>query len=309
MISASRTIVSKASSSGRNRWLLSSDNSLPYLLLVPAIVALGCILVLPLIYNIWLSFHEYNLLRPARNTFVGFENYFKVIQDPAHLSSLFLTVRFTAITVLAEVILGTSLALLLNLPFPGNHFVRTLVLVPMLISEVVAGLSWRLIYHTEFGLLNYLIGLFGLSPQVWLGPDLALPSVMIVEIWQHTPFVTLIMLAGLQTVPRELLESSTIDGASRWQRFRYVVLPLITPILLLALVFRTMFTLRVFTPVWVLTGGGPADSTLVIGVDIYRAAFRYYNLGTAATLSIILLAVTLAITLVYMRLLRREALT
>lgn len=288
---------------------LPRETGLAYMLLVPAIVTLVCVLVAPLVYNLWLSLHEYNLLRPARGGFVGLGNYFSILSDPAHLSSLWLTVRFTAITVLCEIVLGTALALLLNLSFPGNHMVRTLVLLPMLISEVVAGLSWRLMFHTEFGLLNFLIGLVGIPPQVWLGHDLSLTSVMIVEIWQNTPFVTLIMLAGLQTVPRELIEASRIDGATRWQRFTQVVMPLMIPILLLALVFRTMFTLRVFTPVWVLTGGGPADSTLVIGVDIYRTAFRYYEMGSAATLSIILLVVTLMITLVYMRLLRREALS
>ena len=286
-----------------------SDQSLAYMLLAPAVITLVVVLLVPLAYNVWLGFHEYNLLRPSRNAFVGLRNYWEVLSDPAHLNSLKITVWFTVIAVAAQIVIGTAIALLLNINFQGNHVVRTLVLVPMLVSEVVAGLSWRLIFHTEFGLLNYLIGLVGIPTQVWLGQDLSFASVLIVEIWQHTPFVVLIVLAGLQTIPQELIEASKVDGATRWQRFRNIVLPLLMPIILLALVFRTMFTLRVFTPVWVLTSGGPADSTLVIGVDIYRTAFRYYDLGDAAALSIILLVATLMITLIYMRLLRSEALS
>ncbi len=176
-----------------------------------------------------------------------------------------------------------------------------------MVAEVVAALSWQLVLNTEFGLLNYIVGLFGIPKQVWLGPNLALPSVLCVEIWEHTPFVALIVLAGLQTIPNELREAAEVDGASRFQRFAQVTLPLLMPIILLALVFRTMFSLRVFTPVWVLTAGGPADQTLVVGVDIYRTAFRYYDIGGAATLSIVLLVVTLVITIIYMRLLGGEA--
>ncbi|PIO97686.1 carbohydrate ABC transporter permease [Pleomorphomonas carboxyditropha] len=294
---------------GLQRLIPRSDRSLAYTLLAPAILTLLVILLVPLAYNLWLSTYQYNLLRPRQTAFTGLGNYIDILTNPAHLNALWITVAFTAFAVLAQTLIGTALALLLNIDFPGNHLVRTLVLMPMLISEVVAALSWRLIFHTEFGLLNALLGVVGIGPKVWLGEDLSFVSVLVVEIWQHTPFVMLIILAGLQTIPNELIEASRVDGASRWQRFRFVVLPLLVPIILLALVFRTMFTLRVFTPVWVLTSGGPADSTLVIGIDIYRTAFRYYDLGAAAALSIILLVVTLIITLAYMRLLRREALS
>jgi multiple sugar transport system permease protein len=283
------------------------DRDLAYWLLAPTLIVLVSILVVPLAYNLWLSVQQYNLLRPSKNGYVGLKNYVTILSSPAHLSALWLTVKFTAIAVTMEVLLGTVLALLLNLHFTGNHVVRTLILMPMLVSEVVAGLSWQLMFHTEFGLLNYLISLAGIPPQVWLGQGLAFSSTVVVEIWQHTPFVALIVLAGLQTIPKELTEAAHMDGASRGQRFRYIILPLLVPIILLALVFRTMFTLRVFTPIWVLTSGGPADATLVIGVDIYRTAFRYYDMGLASSLSIILLIVTLLITVVYMRLLRQEA--
>jgi len=178
-----------------------------------------------------------------------------------------------------------------------------------MVSQVVAALCWLLILDANGGLLNYIVMLFGFDKQVWLGQGWAMASIILVEVWQHTPFVTLIVLAGLQSLPKEVLEAASVDGASAWRQLWKVVLPLIKPIILVALVFRTMFALRVFTPVWVLTGGGPANSTLVAGVDIYRTAFRYHDFGMATALSWILIAVTTAITVFYMYVLRRESIT
>lgn len=292
---------------GTPRRRRGTGDGLGYLLLVPAVTVLALVLVAPLLYSLGLSLFRYNLLRPALNGFVGLANYVNILSDPAARQSLILTLTFAGVAVCFELMLGTAFALLLNMSFRGNRVVRTLILLPMMVSEVVAGLSWRLLFHAEFGLLNYLLSLVGIGKQIWLGPELAFFSVLLVEIWQHTPFVTLIVLAGLQAMPKDIQEAAVVDGASGWQHFKEITLPLLKPILLVALVFRTMFTLRVFTPVWVLTGGGPANKTLVVGVDIYRSAFRYYEFGHAAALSWLLIAVTLAITLVYMRLLRREA--
>jgi multiple sugar transport system permease protein len=288
----------------RRRW-----DALPYIFLAPAVLVLATTLIAPLFYNLGLSFQQVNLLEPENNRWVGLENYLWALRDPATRYTFGLTLGFTAVTVFFELLLGLGLALILNLSFRGNRFVRVLLLIPMMVSEVVAALSWRLLMHTDFGLINYLLSLVGIERQAWLGSSLAIPAIMVVEVWQHTPFVMLILLAGLQSLPRDVIEAGEVDGAGPIAQFRYIIWPLLTPIVLLALVFRTMFTLRVFTPVWVLTGGGPADQTMVIGVDIYRTAFRYYDFGKAATLSWILLIVTVIITLVYMRLLRREALS
>lgn len=289
--------------------VLPSHHRVAYVFLIPALIVLIVVLVGPLVYNIYLSFQRFNLLNPTRNAFIGLRNYINLLSEPSLRHSLSITLLFTAITVSSQLILGFIYAALLNIPFVGNHLVRTIILIPMMVSEVVAGLSWRLLYNADFGLLNYLLSLLNLDPQIWLGPGWALPSVILVEIWQQTPFVTLIILAGLQGLPTDVMDAAEVDGATGLQRFIYVTLPLLKPIILLALVFRTMFTLRVFTSVWVLTGGGPADSTLVVGVDIYRTAFRYYNFGQAAALSLLLLVITLGFTLIYMRLLRRDALS
>ena len=295
------------------RWYAHRDwrrriDWLGYVLLAPAILILVSVLIGPLLYSLVLSFFEYNLLRPEQTAFMGLQNYARLVQSPSARQSLLLTLLFVAVTVPVEVVLGTVIALILNRSFRGNRLLRTLMLLPMMVSEVVAALSWKLLFHSEFGLANYILSVLGFEKQVWLGPGLAMASVMIVEVWQHTPFVTLVTLAGLQSLPKDVLEAATVDGASGLRQLKYVVLPLLKPIVLVALVFRTMFTLRVFTPVWVLTAGGPADSTLVIGVNIYRTAFRYYDFGMASTLSWLLVVVTLAITMVYMLLLRRESL-
>ena len=299
----------KAKSRIKSDRFLSKDNLFAYGLLTPALLVLILILIFPLIYSLILSLFRFDMLHPYQNGFIGLTNYWKILNDSTARQSLLLTLYFAGCTVLLEVFLGTIFALFLNVSFWGNRICRTLILIPIMVSEVVAALSWRLLYNSDLGLLNYLLSLFGIAKQIWLGPQFAMFSVMLVEIWQHTPFVTLIVLAGLQSLPKDTLEASTVDGASGWRQFQDIVLPLLKPIIMVAAVFRTMFTLRVFTPVWVLTAGGPSDKTLVVGVDIYRTAFRYYQFGEAAALSWLLVIMTIVITIIYMRLFKREAIS
>ena len=299
----------KAKSRTKSDRFLSKDNLFAYGLLTPALLVLILILIFPLIYSLILSLFRFDMLHPYQNGFIGLTNYWKILNDSTARQSLLLTLYFAGCTVLLEVFFGTIFALFLNVSFWGNRICRTLILIPIMVSEVVAALSWRLLYNSDLGLLNYLLSLFGIAKQIWLGPQFAMFSVMLVEIWQHTPFVTLIVLAGLQSLPKDTLEASTVDGASGWRQFQDIVLPLLKPIIMVAAVFRTMFTLRVFTPVWVLTAGGPSDKTLVVGVDIYRTAFRYYQFGEAAALSWLLVIMTIVITIIYMRLFKREAIS
>ena len=291
------------------RRIFSGKDAFAYALISPAILILTLILVFPLLYSLILSFFQYDMLHPASNHWVGWANYLQALNDPTSSQSLLLTLNFAGCTVLVEVLLGILFALVLNVSFRGNRISRTLILIPIMVSEVVAALSWRLLYHPDLGLLNYILSLFGVGKQIWLGPQFAMVSVMLVEIWQHTPFVTLIILAGLQSLPKDLMEASIVDGAGGWQQFWGITLPLLKPVIMVAVVFRTMFTLRVFTPVWVLTAGGPSNKTLVVGVNIYRTAFRYYQFGQAATLSWLLVILTIVITVIYMRLFRREAIS
>jgi multiple sugar transport system permease protein len=291
-----------------HRWGVSRDDLLGYALIFPSILILFLVLTVPLVVSLFNSFQRVNLVRPELNEFVGIANYARLVQDPLVWRSFRITFSFALVAVVVELVLGFAIALLLNLRFPGRGAVRTGLILPMMLSEVVAALSWLLILDADFGVGNFLLSLLKISPQLWLGPEKALLSVVIVEVWQHTPFVVLVLLAGLQAIPDDLLEAARVDGASMWGELRHITVPLLRPSILVALTFRTIFVLRVFVPVWILTQGGPADRTMVVGIQIYRTAFRYSELGAASALSWLLLLITLLLACVYLRFLSREAL-
>jgi multiple sugar transport system permease protein len=284
-------------------WARLSRKAYPYLLVAPTVLVLFAILVWPMISSLIYSFQSYNILRPdLGREFIGFDNYVRLLNSPQFWKSLRVTLIYTSVAVSLELVLGLSLALLLNRThIVGLRFIRTIMLIPFLSTPVVVALAWKFMLHAEFGMLNYFASLLGLPGRVWLGPGYALPSLIAVEVWQHTSFVLLILLAGLQSLPNEPYEAAIIDGASSWQLLTHITLPLLRPVILVALVFRTMFTLRVFDTIWVLTGGGPADATRTLSVGIYLTGFRQFEVGLGAALSWILLLVTMAISLIYWR--------
>jgi len=207
--------------------------------------------------------------------------------------------------------LGLALALLLNHEIRGRGVFRAALLVPMMLPAVVVGVVWRLMLNPNFGAINGTLKGFGFNTEAltWTAsPRLALLSVIVVDIWQWTPFVFLVLLAGLQAIPQEPYEAAKIDGSSQWQTFRYVTLPLLKPAILIALLLRTMDLLRVFDQIFILTEGGPGFATETISLYIYRAAFRFFDFGYAAAMSFVLLAITNVISVVYIRFLQtREA--
>jgi multiple sugar transport system permease protein len=239
--------------------------------------------------------------------FLGLGNYRRLFfQTPDFLNSIYVTFQFTLMTITAEFAIGLSLALLLNLDFPGRTLFRTLVLLPLMVPPLVSGLLWRVMYDHEFGVLSFFIRAFGVDPPVFLGDRLlALPSVVLVEVWRATPFMTLVLLAALQAVPHELHEAAQVDGAGRASRFRFISLPLITPVLLVALLFRTVDVLRTFDLVYLLTQGGPGSRTEVIGMYIYRYGFESFNMGTTSAAAMVLFVLTLLVCIVYLRLVVR----
>lgn len=282
-----------------------NDNLTGYVFLAPALFVLIAVLLVPVIFNIIISLYDWSLVRDSQ-IFVGLRNYKEAFSDQTTVSSMWITFVFTTISVGSELILGFSLAMILNSRIPGVKLFRLLCLLPFMVSQVVAALAWRFLYHTEFGLLNYFLSRLGFGAQLWLGSDLALASVIILEVWQNTPFVTIILLAGLQTISPELQEAARMDGAGFWRELKDITIPLLKPQIFIALLFRTVFVMRVFTPVWVLTGGGPADSTLVLSINIYRTAFRYLSLGRSASLSCILFMIALIVSIIYIRFVKQE---
>lgn len=270
-----------------------------YKLISPSLIILISVLVVPLLFSLVTSFMKYNLLETSAMTFTGFKNYLFTLSNKDILSSLKITLIYVSVSVTIEMVFGTTIALILNMPFFGYKIVRVIILLPMLTSPAVTALSWRLILHPQRGVLNYLLSFFGVKNIVWLSAQLAFPVLVAIEVWMFTPFVTLMVLAGLQGISEEVLEASIVDGANGLQRTFKIVLPMVKPVLKVALIFRTIFALRNFPLPWVLTGGGPANATNVFGIELYKQAFRYYDVGIASAMSWILVVITASLSIFY----------
>jgi len=259
--------------------------------LVPSMTVLTVLLVYPLAYSLGLSFYNYYLPVP-RTTFVGFDNFRFILGDDAFWEALGVTARFTGAAVAIEVVLGIAVALLLDARIPCRRFVNTVVLLPMAITPAVAGLLMRWMFESNWGLVNYFLGLVGVRGPGWTGdPAWALWSIIFADVWQNTPFVILVIYAGLQSVPVEPLEAAMVDGASRAQTLAHVVFPFLRPLILFVLIIRSMDAFRIFDQVFVMTGGGPGTTTQTITFYNYVMAFRQLRMGRASALGVITLLI------------------
>lgn len=280
-----------------------NERALPFLLLAPTICVLAALSIYPLIYAVKVS------LRTESGTGWTLRNFARLLADDFFLSALAHTLVYALIALTFEFLLGLGLALLLNREMRGRSFFRAALLVPMMLPPIVVGVVWRLMLNPNFGAVNGTLQGFGASTEslTWTAsPTLALASVIMVDIWQWTPFIFLILLAGLQAIPEEPYEAALIDGSSNWQTFRHVTLPLLKPAILIALLLRTMDLLRVFDQIFILTEGGPGSATETISLYIYRTAFRFGDFGYAVAMSFVLLLVTNFISLLYIRLLQKQ---
>lgn len=269
----------------------------------PALLMMALVLLLPLGFSVVASFMKWNLV-PRRVKWIGLDNYIRIFQDASFWHSVWLTLKFTVYSVVLEMLLGFLIAMFLNTEFKGCKFVRVVVLLPMMLSPTVVALVFKLMLNYDRGIINQILAsCFGAAAkQVWLGKDLAFFSVLAVDVWINTSFVVLNVLAGLQSVSVDILEASVIDGANPWQRTTRITIPLIKPVLLVALIFRTTFALRNFPIAYVLTGGGPANYTQFYALELYKEAFSKYNVGYASALSWILIAITFCLSVAYTRL-------
>jgi len=277
----------------------------PYLFLAPAVVLLLGLTVYPLLYIVRISLYR---LTPAGETFVGLENFLRLLSDPFFFQSLGQTFLLMVGALTLEFLFGLSLALLLDSEIRARGLWRTLFLLPMILPPVVVGVIWRLIYNPNFGVLNGALQLLGVDTTrlTWLAdPSVALAALVVVDVWEWTPFVFLILLAGLQAIPEEPYEAARIDGSSAWQSFRHVTLPLLAPAILVALLLRTMDLLRLFDQVFILTQGGPGFATETISLYIYKTAFRFFDFGYAAAMSLVLLVATLIVSRFYLGFLQK----
>ncbi len=276
-------------------------------LLLPSFLFVLVFIFYPISESVRLSFYRLILTLPwLGQQFVGFENFADLLSDPVAVRSFFTTLVFVAVTIPLELILGLGMALVMNEVFRGRGLLRAVVLIPWAIPTVVSSQMWRFIFNDRYGLFNFV--LFGDQTSEYLAPlahpQLALGAIMMAEVWKTTPFAALILLAGLQTIPDELYEAASIDGATAWQKFRHVTLPLIKPALLLALLFRTIDALRVFDLVFVMTQGGPADATNVLQFYGYKKSFAEGMLGYGSAIAVAVFFLSLILSLVYLRFLQ-----
>lgn len=284
-----------------------SDRALKVYFLVPTFALLLFMIVFPLIWSLYLSFTRYNAVAEAPPEFVGVANFARILSDPEVWAKFIITGKFVALAVLIEFTLGFILALLLNREFRGKGIVTTLYLLPMMFSPVVIGKFFAFILDTNWGILNYMLGtLFGIPKIAWTASyEWALYSLVITDVWIWTPFMLLLTLAGLSTVPRYLYEAAEVDRASGWFKFRYITLPHIFPLLILALLFRTMDAFRFFDTVYVLTGGGPGYSTQTLPYYIYKLAFQYWYTGESCAIAYIFLVIIIALSNIYVNYLNK----
>lgn len=272
-----------------------------YALLAPAVSFVSAIAFVPVLFTVWLSFRRQMPIFGISEG-VGLENYRFLLEDARFWQALANTAYFVALSVPLEVGLGLAFALLLNQKFPGRGAARALVLIPWAVPTVVAARFWEWILNADFGVLNYLLGV----RINWLGdPFWALHAAILADLWKTTPFVVLLLLAGLQVIPEELYRAARIDGANTWQLFRHVTLPLLRPVLLLVLLFRTMDAARIFDLIFVLTGGGPANTSETLVVYTYKLLYRTLQFGYGSALAVATFLFVFALSLVYLRLLGR----
>ncbi len=282
-----------------SRW---RDSGLPYFLIAPTVAVLLALSIYPLLYAVRVAFQ-------TESSSWTFANFTRLASDSFFLSALWHTLIYATVALTFEFLLGLGLALLLDRPLRGRGVFRAVLLIPMMLPPVVVGVVWRLMLNPDFGAVNGTLKSVGINTDAltWTAsPTLAFASVIAVDIWQWTPFMFLVLLAGLQAIPQEPYEAAMIDGANWWQTFLHVTLPMLRPAMLIALLLRTMDLLRVFDQIFILTEGGPGFATETVSLYIYRSAFRFFDFGYAAAMSFVLLIVTNMISAGYIRLLQKQ---
>jgi len=290
----------------RSRTLRQQERRFALALLAPAVVILVLTTTAPLVYLLWTSLNRIDLSMPWLSGFAGLDNFARMTGDPRFWSSLGLTLIYTVSTVVLQVAVGLTLALLvLQIP-RGQGALRVVAILPIVLAPVVVGLFWRtFVLSPDFGLVDLVTGALGLGSHNWLGdPRLALLSVIAIHTWQWTPFSFLVILASLASIPPDIVEAARIDRANAWQRFVRITLPLIRPAIVIVVIMRTMVALSAFAAIFAATGGGPGTATEILNLYAYRTSFSELNLGYGAALAVVLLAITLAISFAMFRLRR-----
>ena len=302
---------SVSTSQPSNRRLHLSDRSILNLFIWPTLILLIAMNIFPLFYSLYLSFTNYSAIARQIPVWIGFDNFSKILNDEQLWQYFATTGRYVLLSVGLQTIFGFGMAMLVREKFRGSGLLTTLILVPMMLSPVVVGLFWKLMYNPTFGYVNFLLGFTnaGTAPDFlassWARqfvPGLALIAVVLVDVWMWTPFVMLLVLSGLKAIPDYLYEAAAIDRASSWFQFWRITLPQVAPLLLIAVLFRTIEAIKSFDLVMGMTGGGPGSQTELIAINLYRQAFQgQFRTGPASALAYIILIIIIAISNLYIR--------
>lgn len=267
-----------------------------WLLIAPCLAMLAANSIFPLLYVLTVAFQNYQILIPVPHRFIGLKNFEKAFSDPLFWSSLGVTCWFIAGVVFLQFPVGFGLAVLLNRLRRHQELLATLLLVPTIVSTSVAAFQWVQLFNYQFGPINYLLGLMHLPQPTWTAdPRLALPCLIFVDFWQWTPFMTLLMFAGLRSLPRSVVDAARVDGSTGWQVVRLIYLPLLKPVIGIAIILRVLMAFKLFDIIYVLTNGGPGAATENLAFFTYVQGFRYFNMGYAAALSLLQLIVVIVL--------------
>ena len=270
-----------------------------YLMITPAQFLLVAFILLPSLYVVWMSLQRWSMIEPA--VFVGLDNYARILADRTFWQAAWNTFIVVNLVVYGELALGLGLAFLLAGWMPAKRVMIAILIAPYAVTEVSAVVMWRYVFEPDIGMVNWALEAIGLGQLDWSSnPTHALILVSILTVWIHTPFTFLLLYAAVTTIPQEQVEAGHVDGASTWQSFRYIKLPAILPALLIALMFRYITAIRLFSEVWLLTEGGPARLTEVLAIYLYREAFRYHSFGVGAATGVLMLVLSLLIALPYL---------
>ena len=274
--------------------LMQKENRAWKLMLAPSMIVLVLISIYPTIFNIYNSLYAWNFANGRPRRFVGLNNFIETLTDQNFLVALVNTLVLVASAVAAEFVLGFAIALLVNRSERGARVYRALMIIPTMITPIVASLMWLLMYNADYGIIKHLLQNMGVAnpPAILASKTLAMPAVILVDVWQWTPFVMLVFYAGLTAIPRELSEASLADGANAWQKFIHITLPCMKPVIAVVLLMRIMDTFKFFEAVYMLTKGGPGSSTETMSFFAYKVGFSFFEVGESSAICIVILLVT-----------------
>jgi multiple sugar transport system permease protein len=269
---------------------------------VPAAVVVVAVILFPWVFTLWMSLQEWKL--GGGRSFVGMANYERLLGDERFHWAVLRTLYFTALAVVIPMVLGVAAALVFHRKFPLRGLARTIFILPMMATPVAVALVWTMMFHPQLGVLNWILSQFGIPPSLWVyDASTVIPTLVLVEVWHWTPLVMLLVLGGLASLPVDPYEAAKIDGATGWQAFRYITLPLLAPFIMVALIIRTIDALKAFDTIYVITQGGPGTASETINIFLYLNAFAYYNMGYASAVVVVffVLIIGLALLLLWSR--------